>query len=104
MKNYRVYFLLLIAFISGLDSKASKDEKHFGKVKSAMGEYVGEIEIKLNEPNKEMITITTYENLETSKGKYEKTSRSIKLNAFLVYSIEIDSVEYFINHLEYAEG
>lgn len=104
MKTIRLTILMAITLTICIGSYATKGETHFGKVKSAMGEYTGDIEIKLNEPNKDMITITLYEKVEKSPGKYQKTSQKIKLNTMIIQSIEIDSVVYLIKQLEYADG
>ncbi|NNV54395.1 hypothetical protein [Limnovirga soli] len=100
----RLIILFTLAINISIGSYAAKGETHFGKVKSAMGEYAGDIEIKLNEPNKDMITITLYEKVEKSPGKYQKTSQKIKLNTMIIHSIEIDSVVYLIKQLQYADG
>lgn len=99
-----IVILCVLALTINVSSFATKGEKHFGKVKTAMGEYEGDIEIKLNEPNKDMITISLYEKIEKPPGNYKKTSEKIKLNSLLIYSIEIDSVVYVLKNLEYADG
>jgi hypothetical protein len=104
MNTTRVAIIMMLAIACSLGSYAAKGEKHFGKVKSAMGEYEGDIEIKLNEPNTDMISITLYEKVDKSPGNYKKTSEQIKLNSMIIYSIEIDSVVYALKSLEYAEG
>lgn len=104
MKTIRFSILCVLAIVISDVTFAAKGEKHFGKIKSAMGEYEGDIEIKLNEPNKEMITITLYEKVDKTPGNYKKTSEQIKLNSMIIYSIEIDSVVYALKSLEYAEG
>jgi hypothetical protein len=104
MNTMRLTILFALAITISICSYAAKGETHFGKVKSAMGEYTGDIEIKLNEPNKDMVTITLYEKVEKSPGNYQKTSQKIKLNTMIIYSIEIDSVVYLIKQLEYANG
>ena len=104
MKIIRNTVLCMLAIGFSLGAYAAKGEKHFGKVKSAMGEYEGDIEIKLNEPNKDQISITIYEKVDKSPGNYKKTSQQVKLNSLLIFSIEIDSVEYLLKTLEYADG
>jgi len=105
MNTIRFTILCLLAIVcSSVGTYAAKGEKHFGKIKSALGDYEGDIEIKLNEPNKDMITITLYEKVDKSPGNFKKTSQQIKLNSMIIYSIEIDSVIYSLKSLEYAEG
>jgi hypothetical protein len=104
MKTLRIAFLCAIIIPMNIASFAAKGEKHFGKIKSALGDYEGDIEIKLNEPNKEMISITLYEKVDKTPGNYKKTSQQIKLNAMTIFSIEIDSVSYLLKSLEYADG
>lgn len=104
MNTIRVAILCVLTITMSIGAYAAKGEKHFGKVKSAMGDYEGDIEIKLNEPNKDMISITLYEKVDKSPGNYQKTSQQIKLNSMIIYSIEIDSVIYLLKSLEYAEG
>ncbi|MBS1627134.1 MAG: hypothetical protein JSR09_09865 [Bacteroidetes bacterium] len=79
-------------------------EKHHGKVYSILGEYEGDIYIKLNEENDEMIEIEMGTTIEKSKGSKKKTTSSIKLNAAAINRVVIDSVTYKIRNIEQADG
>jgi hypothetical protein len=101
MRPLRVAVFTILAIACSLDSYATKGEKYFGKVISAMGTYEGEISIRLNESNKDMIEIATYQG--TSPGGGKRTE-SIKINSALVQSIVIDSNTYVFKNIEYAAG
>lgn len=82
----------------------AKAEKHYGKVFSILGQYEGNIHIKLNEENEDMIEIELEAVTEKSKGSKKKSTSSVKLNAAAIKSIEIDSIVYNIRSIEYENG
>lgn len=90
----------LLMIITG---SRNKPEKHFGKIKSLLGEYTGEIYINLNKENSEMIEIVYDEQTQKTSGGFSSSKKSVSVNAALIRSMEIDSVVYQIKDIEYKQ-
>ena len=102
MKKYLVVLVVLSFVQIGFTNKeVVKKEKHFGKVVSILGTYEGNIYIKLNDENDDMIKIELETIEEKSKGSKIKTTSSIRINAAGIRSITIDEIEYQIRNVEY---
>jgi len=104
--KYLLPFIILIICVNlsfANTSKLSK-EKHHGKVYSILGEYEGDIYIKLNEENDETIEIKMESVTEKSKGLKKKMTSSIKLNAAAISRLVIDSITYKVRNIEYEDG
>lgn len=93
--------LLCFSFKRGVHVKA---EKHYGKVFSILGQYEGNIYMKINEENEDMIEIELEAVTEKSKGSKKKSTSSVKLNVAAIKYIEVDGIVYNIRSIEYENG
>ena len=96
--------MLLLIIASSLQANAKKTPTHFGTVHSIMGSYTGDIEIDLNGTNDAMLKIILHQQTTKEKGSWEKTTKTMTVNMFMVQSIVIDSNTYRIANIEYAQG
>jgi hypothetical protein len=83
-------------------AKSEKIEKHFGKIVTIAGDYEGDILINLNKPNNQTIEIYIMDDKQKGNGQTSSSKQSVKLDASLILSIQIDSSIYLVNNIEYA--
>jgi hypothetical protein len=105
MKPIFILTILLTCISFSFESpKMLAKEKHYGKVYAILGDYVGDIYIKLNKENEEMIEVEMEAVTEKSKGSMKKMSSTIKLNTAAISKVVIDSITYKVRNIEVADG
>lgn len=94
------FISLAFLIVFGSSFVLLKPKKYKGKVISVFNTYEGDIMIDLNGPNKEMIEIKNVKIVKNGLLNFSSESKSNSVNSLLVRQILIDSITYYLFHLE----
>lgn len=102
------YALAIFAFLTiaySFSMSANKgDEKHYGKVTTALGVYEGEFNLKLNDENGTMMEIKLVDIKQKSKGEKIKYTESVSVNCAIVRTVETEGYKFILKNIAKEDG